>query len=90
MSGESFNQAVDVLTVLPITTRRPDRRVYPNEVLLPAGEAGLPAESIILAHQIRTVSKSRVKRTIGYLTDRETRGLVHDALSFHLELYWFE
>ena len=90
VSGEAFNQSVDVLTVLPITTRRADRRIYPNEVLLSAGEAGLSAESIVLAHQIRTVSKSRVKRTIGYLTDPERRRAVHDALSLHLELYWSE
>lgn len=88
VSGEVFNQSMTVLTVLPITTRREGRRVYPNEALLAAGEAGLPDESIVLAHQVRTVSKGRLKRTLGYVTDRATQNAVHDAISHHLELYW--
>ena len=88
VSGEVFNQSMSVLTVLPITTRREGRRVYPNEVLLAAGTGGLPDDSIILAHQIRTVSRGRLKRTVGYISDRETQRAVHDAISHHLELYW--
>ena len=51
---------------------------------------GLTADLIVHTHQIRTVSKGRVKRTIGYLTDPDRRRAAHNALSLHLELYWTE
>jgi len=71
-----------------VLVRREGRDIYPNEALLAAGEGGLPAESIILAHQIRTVSKQRLKNVLGYITNDETRSAVHDAITNHLELHW--
>lgn len=54
ISSEEFNQAVPNVTVLPLTSTQ--RRLYPSEVLLPKEKAGQPLESIIMAHQIRTIS----------------------------------
>ncbi len=48
VSEDMSNNLLHVINVLPITSRKPGRRVYPNEVLLPAGSGGLPNESIIL------------------------------------------
>ena len=59
VSDEDFNQLMPVVTVLPLTSRKPGRQIYPNEVLLPKGTAGLPEDSIVMAHQIRTISKTR-------------------------------
>ena len=50
-----------VVTVLPITSLKKDRKVYPNEVMLKEGTGGLSHNSIVLAHQIRTISKQRLK-----------------------------
>ncbi|OGL43480.1 MAG: MazF family transcriptional regulator, partial [Candidatus Schekmanbacteria bacterium RBG_16_38_10] len=57
VSDEDFNRLMPVVTILPITSLKKGRRVYPNEVLLKQGIGGLAQDSIILAHQIRTVSK---------------------------------
>ncbi len=34
ISEEEINQILTVVNVLPITSRKPDRRIYPNEVLV--------------------------------------------------------
>ena len=35
VSDEDFNLVMPVVTVLPITSRKSGRRIYPNEVLFP-------------------------------------------------------
>lgn len=62
VSDEAFNRQMEVVTVLPITSRKEGRTVYPNEVLLDPGKSGLESESIAMAHQIRTISRHRIKR----------------------------
>ncbi|MBI3977579.1 MAG: type II toxin-antitoxin system PemK/MazF family toxin [Chloroflexi bacterium] len=49
VSDEEFNQAMPNVTVLPLTSTQ--RRLYPSEVLLPSGQAGLPRASIVMAHR---------------------------------------
>ncbi len=84
VSNEEFNQAVPNVTILPLTSTR--RRLYPCEVLLPAEAAGQPLESIIMAHQVRTISKQRLRRPYGFLNDPTTRQAVQEALREHFEL----
>lgn len=87
VSDETFNQLMSVVTVLPVTTRKPGREIYPNEVLLPAGRFGLDEASIVLAHQIRTVSKDRIKRRAGMITDEATQEACLEAVRVHLGMY---
>ena len=84
LSDDAFNEAMEVVTVLPITTLRPGRRIYMNEVLLPAEVSGLERSSIILAHQIRTISQGRIKRVVQQLTDVNTRRACRQAVQIHL------
>jgi len=84
ISNEEFNQAMPSVTVLPMTSTR--RRLYPAEVLLHEGEAGQPAESIVMAHQVRTISKRRLVRRLGAILDPELRGEVQRAIKEHLDL----
>jgi len=86
-SRERLNQVLPVVNVLPITSRKSARRtIYPNEVLLPAGTAGLPQESIVLCYQIRTLDKRRLEQTIGVLADPSVRAAIAEAVRFQLEL----
>ncbi|MDA3948745.1 MAG: type II toxin-antitoxin system PemK/MazF family toxin [Spirochaeta sp.] len=87
VSDETFNELMDVVTVLPLTRRKPERNVYYNEVLLPESESGLPYESIIMAHQIRTISKTRIKRAIGYIANSEIQAACIRAMQIHLGMY---
>lgn len=72
------------MTVLPITST--PRKPYPSEVAVPAGTAGFTKDSLILAHQIRTISKNRIIRLYGYLTDPQIQDRVHDAILDHLDI----
>ncbi len=84
VSNEQFNQAIPNVTVLPMTSTR--RRLYPAEVLLPKGRAGQPLDSIIMAHQIRTISRERLRRHVGSLDDAALRQAVREAIVDHLDL----
>jgi mRNA interferase MazF len=84
VSNEQFNQAINNVTVLPLTSTK--RRLYPSEVFLPQGAAGQALDSIVMAHQIRTISKQRLRRTVGHLNDPALRDAVRAALQEHLDL----
>ncbi len=84
ISNEDYNQTIPNVTVLPLTSTK--RRLYPSEVFLPQGKAGQPLDSIIMAHQIRTISKQRLKGLLGYLEDPQLRDEVCVAIKAHLGL----
>src|SRR5438270_12883037 len=86
ISDTRLNQILPVVNVLPITSRKPQRRIYPNEALLPAGAAGLAAESIVLCYQIRTLDKPRLLKMFGTPDDAALREEALEALRFQLGL----
>ena len=86
VSDEDFNRLMPVVTILPVTSLKEGRRVYPNEVLLKQGMGGLAQDSIILAHQIRTISKNRLRDLIGFINNNSTHDAINDALRVHLNL----
>jgi len=84
VSCEEFNQAMPNITVLPLTATK--RQLYPSEVFLPKGKAGQRANSIVMAHQIRTISKKRLMTLIGFLEDIQLQYEVRQAIKEHLDL----
>jgi len=84
VSNEEFNQAMPNVTVLPLTST--NRRLYPSEVLLPQGTAGQQQTSIVMAHQMRTISKQRLAKMLGRLENAELRLAIHDAIREHLDI----
>lgn len=86
VSNEPFNRTSGLLTVLPVTSVKAGRSPQPFEVLLPAGGAGNPVDSIILPHQVRTISAQRVHRLFGRLTDTGLRREVAEKLLEHFGL----
>lgn len=86
ISDEDFNRVMPVVTVLPITSLKEGRKIYPNEALLKKEPEGLPQDSIILAHQIRTISKQRLKNSLGFINDHDTQDAINNALRVHLNL----
>ncbi len=67
ISNNTGNQYADRVIVAPVSSGNV-QRVYPFEVRLEGGEAGLPQRSKVLLDQIRTVDKSRLGNRIGMLT----------------------
>lgn len=86
ISQTALNDILPVVNVLPITSRKAGRRIYPNEALLLARTAGLTLESIVLCYQIRTLDKRRLERAFGMLDDETLRQAVIDALAFQLDM----
>jgi len=76
-----------VVNVIPLPSRKSASRViYPNEVVLPAGVAGLRVDSIALCYQIRTLDKSRLEWDWGELEDVNLRREILEAIRFQLEM----
>lgn len=72
-----------VLTVVPVTSSV--ERVYPFQVLLPAGTAGLRQDSKAQAEQVRSIDAGRIGEQLGRLPDSLMAAL-DDALRLHLAL----
>ena len=81
VSNEAFNRKSGLITVLPLTTAR--RSLHPWEVLIPAESCGLPADSIALPHQIRTISSDRLKTAYGRILDSSLRRAIASKLLSH-------
>lgn len=62
ISEDDINVLLKIVNVIPITSRKPDREIYPNEVLIPRVKYGLEKDSIALCHQIRTLDKKRLTK----------------------------
>jgi mRNA interferase MazF len=87
ISRERINQLLPVVNVIPLTSlKSTSRTIYPNEVLLPAGIAGLKVDSIALCYQIRTLDKSRLERDFGELVEVNLRQRILDAVRFQFEM----
>ena len=86
VSQTTLNQTLPVVNVLPITSRKPNRRIYPNETLLSSQMANLSNESIVLCYQIRTLDKQRLIKIIGNLDDPVLQEEITEALCFQLEI----
>jgi mRNA interferase MazF len=86
VSRESANQALPVVTVLPLTEKKTGRCIYPNEVLLPSGTVGLKRDLIAMAHQTRTVAKRRLAASVGTIEDDELKSRIRSAMRVQLNL----
>jgi mRNA interferase MazF len=86
ISEEEINQILPVVNVLPITSRKPGRTVYPNEVFLQTGIGNLSHDSLILCYQIRTLDKQRLIKEIGEIDTVEIQEAIIDALCFQLSI----
>lgn len=86
VSDDEINSALNCVNVLPITSRKPGRIIYPNEVLLAQGIFNLPKESIFLCHQIRTLDKRRLSLRYDDIESLSLQPEIIDALSFQLGL----
>ncbi len=84
ISEDAINELLNTVNVIPITSRKMLREVYPNEVLIPSNTSGLDKESILLCHQIRTLDKQRLTKLYGEITDSKIMDEVLEAVCFQL------
>ena len=86
VSNEVINQSLPIVTILPVTSLREGRRIYSTEVLLKAGTAGLKHDSLVMAHQVRTISKERLEILYGTIEDPNLQSNIRQALRLHLDV----
>jgi mRNA interferase MazF len=84
ISENQINELLSVVNVLPLTSRKKNRSIYPNEVLLPPKHSILKKESIVLCYQIRTLDKKRLIKSYGRLKDESLQEEIIAAVSFQL------
>ncbi len=84
ISEDVINDVLNIVNILPITSRKEGRKIYPNEVLVPAHTNGLNNESIILCHQIRTLDKIRLSHFYGEIVSKQIQLEIIEALCFQL------
>lgn len=84
ISQDDINTLLNIVNIIPITSRKQGRIIYPNEVLLSAGKYGLEKESIVLCHQIRTIDKKRLSTEYGHITSKVKQEKILDSICFQL------
>jgi mRNA interferase MazF len=84
ISENQINEVLSVVNVLPLTSRKKNRTIYPNETLLPEKQSGLKKESIVLCYQIRTLDKKRLIKLYGKIKNGAIQQEILEALSFQL------
>jgi mRNA interferase MazF len=84
ISDNRINQLLTVVNVLPVTSRKQKRKIYPNETLLEQDIYGLKRESIVLCYQIRTLDKARLLSKLGEVKDEKKKDEILESLCFQL------
>jgi mRNA interferase MazF len=67
-------------------TSQTGKAKLPTHIEIGSEEVGLKAESVVLAEQIRTIDKSRLKEKIGHIENSEIMGKVNDAIGISFGL----
>jgi len=80
--SNSYENLLDVVTILPITSLKKNRKVYPNEFLL---KSELEKPSILLCQQIRTISKKRLIKRLATIDNPFSRKEIMEILCQRFE-----
>ena len=83
ISNDINNKFSDTITILPITSTT--NKIYPFEVFIPKNTTNLKEDSKIKTNQIRTVDKSRLKKTTGSIS-KDLLIKTEAALKIHLNI----
>lgn len=91
VSNDGFNAAFPVVTIVSATKVEGERRKpYTFEVVLPKGTITDQYASIVMPHQVRTISKLRLLDRIGALQEAGFREDIENRLLEHLGIAFEE
>lgn len=91
ISNDGFNAAFPVVTIVSATSvEGKERKPYAFEVVLPEGTITPKRASIVMPHQVRTISKLRLLDRIGALDDVGFREDIENRLLEHLGIAFEE
>ena len=85
VSNDINNRYSPLVTILPISSKV--KNLYPYEVFVGKGVAGLKNASVIKANQIKTIDKKRINgQLVGFIDNSEIMEGVDRAIKVHLSL----
>ena len=86
IQNDTGNKYSPTVIAAAITSQTGKTRL-PTHIKITSEENGLKADSVVLAEQIRTIDKSRLKEKIGHINDNKLMNKVNNAIgiSFGLE-----
>lgn len=85
VSRDVINAYSPVVLAIPCTTYQAGKKIYPTQVLIQSPEGGLTNNSIVMADQVRVLSKQRLLTLRGKL-ETETVNKINQALLIALDL----
>jgi mRNA interferase MazF len=80
--SNNYENLLDIVTILPITSLKKNRKVYPNEFLL---RYELEKPSLVLCQQIRTISKRRLIKRLTTIDNPFSRKEIMEILCRRFE-----
>ena len=84
ISADNVN-VLNQVSILPLTSiKSPQRRIRRNEAAVTQQDTGLDRDSIVLAHQIRTLDKTRLESIAGKITEENAKAAILDAVKVQL------
>jgi mRNA interferase MazF len=86
ISEDFFNELLNVINIIPLTTFKEGRTIYPNEALLEKEDSSLENNSIALVHQIRTIDKKRLIKYLGQIKNSSIQEEIKEAIRFQFGL----
>ena len=85
VSRDVINVYSPVVLAVPCTTYRPQKTIYPTQVLIQSPNGGLNKDSLAMADQVRVLSKTRLIQLRGTL-NQEIIQQLNQALIIALDL----
>lgn len=85
VSRNAINTSSPVVLAVPCTTYRPEKRIYPSQVILRSPDGGLEQDSVALGEQVRALDKTRFLHLRGRLSS-STLAQLDRALLIALDL----
>jgi len=85
VSRDAINASSPVVIIVPLTSRSNKKFIYPSQVEMRMNEAGLTADSVVLCEQVRAISRTKLKKHLGHVTNQRMAE-INAALKIALDL----
>ena len=85
-TGNKYSPTVIVSAI----TSQLNKNRLPTHIELDSKEFGLKSDSVVLAEQIRTIDKSRLKEKIGHIEDDGVMNRINSALRNKFRIRWIK
>ncbi len=85
IQNDTGNKYSPTVIAAAITSQMNKNRL-PTHIEIGSEEFGLKSDSVVLAEQIRTIDKSRLKEKIGHINDQTIMDKINNALGISLNV----